>query len=235
MNDEPPTPPSFAQRMGELRTVREPVRLALRTPRFLLDSPKGPRRTVILLPGLGAGDASSLPLRGYLHRLGHRPVGWGLGRNGRDPAVTTARFLDRLESVALDAGEPVVLVGWSLGGIVARAATLARPDLVRRIITYGTPLHGPRYTAAAGLYADHELDQIETAIADARDAPPIAVPITALYSKRDGIVDWRTCIDTDSPNAENVEVSSTHLGLGLDPDVWTIIGERLAEPDSHDE
>lgn len=229
MPDDTPAPPSFARRVGEIRAIREPARLVARGPRLLAPTPTHDPRTVILLPGLGAGDASSLPLRRYLARVGHRPLGWGLGRNGRDPGATTARFVERLEEVAT-AGDPVALVGWSLGGIVARAATMERPDLVSRIITYGTPLHGPRYTSAASLYSARELDEIDAAIAGARDAPPIEVPITVIYSKRDGIVDWRTCIDEVSPRAENIEVASTHLGLGVDPDVWDIVARKLEEP-----
>lgn len=233
MPDRPPAAPSLAQRLGEVRALREPARLALRTPR-LLAAPRTARpQTVVLLPGLGTSDASSLPLRGYLRSLGHRTHGWGLGRNGRDPEATTARFLGRLEEIVDEAGEPAALLGWSLGGIVARAAARLRPDLTTRIITYGTPLHGPRYTAAAAFYADDELDRIDAAIAEARDAPPLDLPISVLYSKQDGIVDWRTCLDTESPRAENIEVSSTHLGLGLDPDVWEIVGSILErDPDA---
>nr|MDJ0791925.1 alpha/beta hydrolase [Acidimicrobiia bacterium] len=100
----------------------------------------------------------------------------------------------------------------------------------------GTPLGGPRFTSASGLYSPDELLAIEREIADAQ-TEPINVPVTAIYSKQDGVVDWRTCVDRKTPHAVNVEVGSTHLGMGLDPDVWlTVAGaiDRPSGPAGHD-
>ncbi len=176
-----------------------------------------------------------MPIRSYLASRGHQVSGWGLGRHGRDPRTTTERFTPLLESI-VEADGPAALVGWSLGGVVARETARMRPDLVSHVVTYGTPLGGPRFTSASGLYSPDELLAIEREIADAQ-TEPINVPVTAIYSKQDGVVDWRTCVDRTTPHAVNVEVGSTHLGMGLDPDVWlTVAGaiDRPSGPAGHD-
>lgn len=98
----------------------------------------------------------------------------------------------------------MALVGWSMGGVLSRETARRRPDLVAQVITFGTPVLGGHAFA------------------------PIRVPITAMWSRRDGVVSPRACIDDFSPNVVNVEVSSTHLGMGIDPDVWLEVARRLA-------
>ena len=213
------------ERLGELRATLEPVRLAARTPQ-LVRTPKASRPVrIVFLPGLGASDRSSLPMRAYLSSIGHDVSGWGLGRHGRDPRSTTERFIPHLESIVAADGT-AALVGWSLGGVVARETARMRPDLVSQVVTYGTPLAGPRFTSASGLYSPSELEAIEHDIASANDTP-IAVPVTALFSKRDGVVHWATCIDRVTPGVQNVEVRSSHLGMGLDPDVWMAVAAAI--------
>lgn len=123
-------------------------------------------------------------------------------------------------------GDRVALVGWSLGGIIAREVARDRPDLVSAVITYGSPLRGPRYTVASRMYQPHEHEIVDQYIEE-RSQNPIVVPVSAIFSRRDGIVDWATCIDHTTPEVENIEVSSTHLGMGLDPDVWSVVADRL--------
>jgi pimeloyl-ACP methyl ester carboxylesterase len=183
-------------------------------------------RPMIALPGLGASDRSTVPLRTYLAHIGHRPHGWGLGVNTGDLATIVPRFLERLGDVAARTGNPVALAGWSLGGIVAREAARARPDLVAMVISFGSPLQGPRFTTAADGYSPDELRRIDEVVAR-RQQRPITVPVTAIYSKNDAIVDWRSCLDRITPGARNVEVTSSHLGMGLDPDVWTAVADAL--------
>ena len=111
--------------------------------------------------------------------------------------------------------------------MLARETARDRPDLVHRVATFGTPLRGPRYTAARRLYPDDELARIEAMI-DERTGRPIDVPVTAIYSRNDGIVDWRTCADETTPGAVNVEVLSSHFGLGIDPEVWSYLAHWFA-------
>ncbi len=217
-----------ANRYREIRAVRETVRLPLNTPR-LAATPRGRGDRVIAIPGLGTGDPSLAPMRWFLRSRGHDCVGWGLGTNTGD----VNRFLDRMLEVvdrnADETGTPVSLIGWSLGGVLARELARDRPDRVRRVITFGTPLHGPRNSVAARIYGPKRIDDIEAQISE-RNRRPIPRPITAIHSRNDGVVDWTDCIDSRSPDVENLRVASSHFGMGIDPDVWSITARRLAKP-----
>lgn len=221
------TPPTWAHTARELLVGRDVVRLALRAP-WLRGLPRGDGDPVVLVPGLGATDLSFLPLRGLLSRLGHDVRTAGLGRVSSDVATLAARVTDAASSVRDETGRKVALVGWSLGGVLAREVAREAPDAIRRVVTMGTPVvGGPSFTALARGYSTRQLAGIRAAIA-VRDRVPILVPITALWSRNDGIVAGRACIDRTSPHVENIEVTSTHLGMGVDPDVWTIVAGRLA-------
>jgi pimeloyl-ACP methyl ester carboxylesterase len=127
-------------------------------------------------------------------------------------------------------GRGLRLVGWSLGGYLAREAARDLPHCVDRVVTLGSPvIGGPKYTATAPLYRARGVDfeEIEAAIEE-RERRPIQVPITAIYSESDGIVDWRACIDRTSPRVEHVRVRSSHIGLGFAPEVLRIVAASLA-------
>lgn len=206
----------------------EPVRLLANFPR-LATGPRGEGRPLLVLPGFGAGDRSTWVLRQYLSRLGYAVEAWGLGRNHGGVGVLLPQVVERLEVMAHSHGAPVGLVGWSLGGYLAREAARERPGLVTRVVTLGSPVvGGPKYTFASRHYVKrgYDLDEIEANVA-ARDAVPLTVPVTAIYSRRDGVVAWQACIDLVNHHTEHVEVHSTHVGLGFSPDVFAIIADRL--------
>jgi triacylglycerol esterase/lipase EstA (alpha/beta hydrolase family) len=182
---------------------------------------------VVLVPGLGATDASLAPLRAHLRRLGHDARSAALGRIGRDVAATAARLEAQVQTIAATTGEPVALVGQSLGGVLAREVARRDSTVVRRVITFGTPVvGGPAYTATRHGYSPIELERIR-AVAAERSRVPIGLPVTAIWSRNDGVVAPAACIDA-STDVEHVEVTSSHLGMGLDPDVWTVVADRLA-------
>ena len=219
-------PPSLARLIGEARTAFEAPRLLARGP-ALRRAPRGRSEPVLVLPGLGAGDASTWPLRRFLAGIGHRPHGWHLGVNTGNVEDLLPRVQARAEAIRDRAGRPVHLVGWSLGGVLARELARDTPALAAQVISFGTPVvGGPKYTRAAARYAADEVDRVAAIMADRRIVP-ITVPVTSIYSRNDGIVDWRACIDDDTPGARNIEVRSTHLGMGIDPDVWQILAETL--------
>ncbi len=208
------------QRIGEVRTAIQFLRLPLAAPKLMRKRSSEPS-SVIVLPGFGTNDVSTIPLRAYLIGRGHRCVGWGLGVNGGEVAGTLDAVIEQIYLHAQRHGERCVVLGWSLGGVLAREAARDRPDLISKVVTFGTPLFGPRFTSAVGFYSEVGIREIENQIA-ARADIPIKVPVTAIYSKADGVVDWRTCIDPE-PTTRSLEVKSSHIGLGIDPDVWTII------------
>jgi alpha/beta hydrolase fold len=155
----------------------------------------------------------------------------GLGVNDGDAPALLPRVLDVAQQMAARTGRPVRMVGWSMGGFLAREAARDRPDLVAHVVTMGTPVvGGPKYNSVAGLFRrrGYDVDAIAEECASRAQRCAIHAPITAIYSRRDGVVAWQACIGDLSPNVEHVEVASTHGGLGFDLRAWQIVADRLA-------
>lgn len=213
-------------KLRELGGVREFPRLA-RSIQKLRALPRG-SANVIAFPGFGTNDLATAPLRSFLATLGHDSVGWGLGKNMAEVEKMLSRVIEVVEDRVQALSKPASIIGWSNGGIFAREVARDRPDLVNHVFTYGTPIvGGPRFTRSAAFYPTAELDRIAMVV-QRRNAIPIQRPITAFFSRHDHIVDWRACIDSFSPDVENIEVQSTHASMGIDPDVWIAIARRLA-------
>ena len=225
---EPITPPG---KLTALRELRLPIDVLRWAPSWLtMKTARAARpRTAILLPGFGAGPRSMRVMESFLRRRGHRVRDWGLGVNNGDARKFRAQLVHVVEESIAAYGEPVVLVGWSLGGYIAREFAREHPAGVRRIVTLGSPvIGGPRYTATSEWYRSHghDLAAIERAVKD-RYATPLRVPVTAIFSKRDGIVAWQACIDQWSPDVRHVEVSETHVGLGFSPRVLGLVADEV--------
>ncbi len=230
MND-PLQPPSTYHALREARGLFELPRLLLRFPALSVQ-PRGNGEPVLVLPGYGSGDGSTIMLKGYLRLLGYRARGWGLGRNHGAVTDTLPRLLRRLGNLSRRSSQKVALVGWSHGGYLARELARERPDLVRLVITLGTPVvGGPKYTIAARSYRRRGID-IEAMAAEVEKRNRLAkleVPVVAIYSREDGVVAWQACIDGQTANIEHVEVKSAHYGFGFSADVYKIIAQRLAQ------
>ncbi len=169
------------------------------------------------------------PLRSWLAWLGHDARHWGLGTNRGDPQGDVERLTPTVAALAEEAERPVSLVGWSLGGVIARELARTHPDLVARVITYGTPvIGGPVHTIAATNWSEDQRDRMAARVRAHDQTNPIAVPITAILTRRDHIVAWQAQLDRTSPNVRHVEVDSTHLSMGIDPDVWLTVANELA-------
>ena len=225
-----PPAPGWIRLATEARAGWDLTRLVLATP-ALLRQPKGNGRTVMTVPGFGTNDVVLAPLQSYLRYLDHRPVGWGLGVNTGDDVPALVELLgERVLDVFADVGKPIDMVGWSLGGYLAREVARDHPHAVRRIVTMGSPIiGGPKYTVSAELFRRRgvDVDEIEQAIIE-RDDVPLRTPVTAMWSKNDGVVAYEACIDRVNPTTENIEVSSAHIGFGVDPEVWKITARALA-------
>jgi pimeloyl-ACP methyl ester carboxylesterase len=229
---EPPAAPAPGpvRPIGLLRECAsglELLRLGWRSQQ-LRRMPSGDGAPVIVIPGWQAPEATMAPLRRFLRRKNYAAEHWGLGVNRGDPEGDSERLATRVEALAARHGRSVALVGWSLGGVVARETARRVPARVAAVVTFGSPaVGGPTHTIAARSYGEDVCAEIE-ARQEALDAEsPINVPVVAIFSRRDGIVSWPACIDRISPQVTHFEVRSTHLGLGVDPSVWRIVGEQL--------
>lgn len=185
----------------------------------------------MLLPGYGTDESAMRPLGLYLKFLGYDVYDWGLGRNRGDVDGYTRRIGERVTELygRLD-GAPLTLIGWSLGGVIARETARLYEPFVREVITLGTPiLGGPKYTAAAERFAESanlDLDEFEKEV-HARNSIGISQPVTSIYSKLDGVVGWRASIDIYNKQARNIEVYSSHFGIGAHGRVWRLIADIL--------
>lgn len=221
--------PPLSALAGEGLTPLELPRLFAASPR-LARQPRGNGEPVIVLPGLAASNASTVLMRSYLSWLGYRVEGWTLGRNNGIVQQLVPPVVDHVRQVRARSASKVNIIGWSLGGVIAREAARENPGMIRQVITMGSPVvGGPKYTSFGRMYEQQgtDLEKLE-AIIEQRESRPITVPITSIYSKRDGIVGWQASIDRRSPQVDNIEVRATHLGLGLSPDVLMILARKLA-------
>ena len=255
-----PAPPSRGLFLLEARAALDAARMLPRLARATLArNAESASTRVIVVPGFGSGDRYPLPLRRYLGGLGYRASGWGLGTNlaGTNLPHSLAdlserwnfqaresyngeagvpfvidRLYDRVVEEHRITGAPIALIGWSLGGYMAREVARDLPDIVDRVITMGSPVvGGPRYTAVASLFArrGQDLQWIEDEI-ERREQRLISQPITAIYSKTDGIVGWTATLDRYSPRVRHVEVDAAHLGMGFNHRIWREVVAALREP-----
>jgi len=218
----------------EVRAVGELALLELARPlRGLL--PRGDGHHVVVLPGFTADDRSTRPLRRLLDDLGYRSHGWGLGENlGPTPHVLRGvrRLVDRTHETS---GAPVSIIGWSLGGIFARELARASPEMVRQVITLGSPIQmveTDRSSASARYHALRHLHDSSRPRRLVRAAflPPLEVPSTSVYSRTDGVVRWQASLIRRSERSENIRVVGSHCGLGFNLSVVVAIADRLAQP-----
>ncbi len=162
--------------------------------------------SVLVLPGLAASDTSTIAIRSALSAQRCRVHRWNLGRNvGPTPEVVEAlqaRFLDLVGR----AGEPIALVGWSMGGLYAHRLAARFPEHVRSVSTLGSPL------------------------GQGEIRPSLEVPTTSIYSRNDSVVAWQnSLVDDRVPRHENVEVRPPHLLLGFDPAVIFAVVDRVRQ------
>jgi pimeloyl-ACP methyl ester carboxylesterase len=226
-------PPSLFLMLAEARGLFELNSSLLLSP-LLLRAPKGDGHPVLALPGFLASDLSMAPMRRYLKELGYDAHAWNMGRNLGGVASKRAALRELLQRIHEQTGRKVSLVGWSLGGVYARDLALQAPDMVRSVITLGSPFANDiRATNATRLYemlsGEKADDNPEIREAIAGDLP---VPATSIYSRTDGIVNWHTSVLRPSETAENIEVYfASHIGLGVNPAALWAVADRLAQPE----
>jgi len=224
-----PTPP-VNKVLWEAASVLEFPRLLLSTPKLLnlrnsLLSPE-----VLVIPGYFADDRFTYILRQFLTYAGAEAWGWGLGVNKGNVAELVALLTDKVQQMHGRTHEKIHIIGWSLGGVIAREIAREIPDKVEQVITMGSPIvGGPKHTVFAGRYLSkgYDLDEIAKTVAE-RNQIPINVPLTMLFSKQDRIVAWEACIDHLNRHARHIEVQSPHMGMGISAEVFEVLVSLLA-------
>ena len=206
--------------------------------------PHGDGGPVLLVCGFMAGDDSLGLMARWLKRIGHRPVRAGIRWNVACTGAAVDRLEARVEQTAERHGAPVALVGQSRGGCMARALAVRRADLVSRVVTLGAPLLDPLDVHPAVWAQVHAFGLLGTlgvpglftsrckagpccAPANAAMTAPLpdGVELTTVWSRSDGIVRWRSCLD---PQAEQVEVRASHIGMAAHPDVYRAVARAIA-------
>ena len=197
-------------------------------------APRGDGHPVLVLPGFLAGDFSTRALRAFLRDRGYGAHAWKLGRNlGPSPELIEG-MVERLRELRRRYDRAVSLIGWSLGGVYARELARRFPSDVRQVITMASPFRDLSATSVPPVL--QRFGGRHRAASDedrARLREPIPVPTTAIYSKTDGVAAWRSCLETPGPLSENIEVESSHFGIGHHPVVLLTIAYRLAQPEGH--
>ncbi len=205
--------------------------------------PPGDGRGVLLVPGFLAGDGSLATMTHWLRRAGWWTKSAGMRANVNCSAAACARIGERLEALAARTGERVVVIGQSRGGVLAKALAATRPELVAGVVTLGSPLRSqlavhPLVLAQIGMVGmigtvagSHALSwrclrgECCVRFRAALDDPfPAGVGFVSLYSRSDGIVEWRACLD---PDAECVEVDASHIGMSLNVGAYRAVAAAL--------
>lgn len=201
---------------------------------LLAGMPPGDGGPVMVLPGFLGSDGYNASLRRFLTQLGYKVHGWGQGRNLGPRGDVLEKLMERVGFLADRHGQSVSLIGHSLGGIFAREIAREDASLVRQVVSLGSPFGRGRNSGSypARLFeALNPSDEITVSQEELHWAPP--VPTTAVYTKGDGIVNWRTALQNglfSNGLTQNIQVRGSHCGLTVNPAVWYILADRLRQP-----
>jgi pimeloyl-ACP methyl ester carboxylesterase len=216
-----------------------------------LGVPRGDGSAVVIIPGFLGTDLYLTELHAWLRRIGYRPYFSGIGLNAECPNLLIQRRLNQtIEKALSETGRKIHLIGHSLGGVIARSVAGDRPKDVASVITLAAPIRGTVANRAVlraaeavrlrileehgkGVLPDcytgrctcNFLDSLHRKVAG-------ALQETAIYTRQDGIVDWRYCMTLDPE--KDVEVPGTHIGMAFNPAAYTVVAERLARAQSRE-
>lgn len=184
---------------------------------------------VLLVPGYRTSNTYLFLLQKFLEHHGFSPFYWSEDYNHGDVEVMLPGLINDLQKAKARYMIKIPVIGWSLGGYLAREAAREFPEAVSRVITLASPIYGgPKYTIVSSVYRSkgYDLDAMEKMINE-RNSQPIPVPVTAFYSKNDAVIDWKTCIDPHKESVTHFEVNANHLGMIFSLEVFKKILEQL--------
>jgi pimeloyl-ACP methyl ester carboxylesterase len=202
-----------------LRLIRDPVFRGL-------DIPPGLGRPVLLIPGFLAGDWTLRTPYQWLRRVGYKPRMGGVAFNVMYSEVMLRPLIDALQQLKHRTGARVALVGHSRGGVLAKVLSHRKPELVEQVITLGSPLNDPFDVHPLTMAGYGHPASVEMRFLRDLAAPP-RVPTTSIYSRTDGVINWKACL---RPDVNAIEVNGSHVGLALNPEVYRILAHLLPAP-----
>jgi pimeloyl-ACP methyl ester carboxylesterase len=207
--------------------------------------PHGDGSPVIMIPGFMHSDVYLVIMYAWLKRLGYSPYYSGIDLNAECPDLLIKYQLnDLIDEAREETGQKVHLVGHSLGGVIARSLAIQRPNVIASLITLGSPFRGAILHRSIlletevvrlfiqGKHGDSVPSECYTESCQCdfmnslRQSVPGTIAQTAIFTKSDGVLDWRSCQTGDSEI--DVEVSGTHAGLAFNPSAYSVIAGRLA-------
>jgi len=232
-------PPSLFNTLTELpRTLVEMGSLFTSFP-LLSKLPKGDLHPVLLLPGFMASDDSTLMLRRYLLRMGYEPLPWSLGRNTGNLELFETRLTERFRQLSKTYPGKISIIGQSLGGVYARDLAHRFPDKIRQVITLGSPFRSMAAGATSPIVTElfkrqsgMSIEEMRVKLEDINAHKSPGVPTTAIFSKGDGVVNWRVCLEGDGDQTESIEIRGSHCGMGFNPLIYCIVADRLSLPEN---
>lgn len=232
------TPPPLFATLTELpRTLLEISALIPSLPGLSL-LPRGDGHPVLLLPGFLAGDESTSLLRNYLKYMGYQPEGWHLGRNTGKPWLLQEGLVDRVTELLDRYGQNLSIIGQSLGGVYAREIAKMFPDSVRQVITLGSPFGAESSRSTMQLVSTlfkrqsgMSVEEMRTYLEEVDTTASPDVPVTAVFSKGDGVVNWRVCREqVEDHQTQNIQVCGSHCGMAFNTLIYAVIATRLSLP-----
>lgn len=206
----------------------------LRAARPLLHRPAPDPHAVLVLPGLGSTDRSTRQLRTVLRQQHHWVHGWNLGRHKIWTRESVSAVEDRVEELHARYGAPISLVGVSAGGILARELARAHPERLRQVITVVSPF---RHRDGDDNRIARLLSRVKPGDSDhfrqlprEDDREPLPMPVTSIYSRSDGLIDWRSCLLEPGPGRDNIEIRASHVGAASNLATVIAVSDRLSCP-----
>jgi pimeloyl-ACP methyl ester carboxylesterase len=194
------------------------------------DWPQGDGHPVLVLPGLATNDVATAPMRDMLKVLGYKVYPWDEGFNTGPSPELLNKLASRVVGLSNEHDQPISIIGWSLGGVIARGLAADYPKKIRSVITMGSPI---AYVPASNLEG---LFELLSGMSSKDESPhewvrrPTSVPVTSIISKGDGLVDWQSGVVPPSATQETVEVLGvSHMGLPMHPAVMWVVADRLRQ------
>lgn len=221
--------------MEPVRAAQELVGRFAASP-SLRKAPKGDGHPVLVLPGFTGSDISTRVMRVFLRRLGYYVHAWRLGRNWGPTDYILDGLGERFGTLYQEHHQKMTLIGHSLGGVYSRELARRAPQLVRQVVTLGSPVRmragetsnvAPLYKAVRSRHSERVRDVNREQFEDVA----IGVPLTVIFTRTDGVVGWRNCVVEPGPRRECIEVQGSHTGLIHNAAVMHVVADRLAQPE----